>query len=104
LDTRSKGGRAEDEAARYLENKGHRIVERNIRAGRGEIDLVTRDGATLVFVEVKSGASTRFGDPEDRVDRRKQRRLGMAASAYLEARGMEGVDCRLDVVAVVLRD
>lgn len=96
-----KGRMGEEEASRHLEGKGHRILERNFRADRGEIDLITMDGETLVFVEVKSGFTAAFGEPEDRVDLRKQRRIGRVASAYLAGHDPGHRDCRFDVVSVV---
>ena len=96
-----KGRQGEGEALRLLEGKGHRILERNFRAGRGEIDLITLDGETLVFVEVKSGSAGVFGEPEDRVDLRKQRRIGSAAAAYLAGNPPAHQDCRFDVVSVI---
>jgi putative endonuclease len=95
-----EGRNAEAEAARHLEAKGHVILERNFRAVRGEIDLITRDGNVLVFVEVKSGTSGRFGAPEERVTWRKQRQIGKVALAYITDRGLGQSDCRFDVVAV----
>ena len=94
------GKRGEADAARYLESKGHVVLERNFRALRGELDLITRDGNVLVFVEVKSGASKRFGVPEGRVTGRKQRQIGKVALAYLTDRGLGDADCRFDVVCV----
>jgi putative endonuclease len=96
-----KGRMGEDEAARHLIAKGHRVLERNYRFGRGEIDLITMDGDTLVFVEVKSVFSGAFGEPEDRVDLRKQRRIGKVASAYLSWKNPAHRDCRFDVVSIV---
>jgi putative endonuclease len=96
-----KGRRGEQEALNLLLGKGHRILERNFRASRGEIDLITLDGETLVFVEVKSGSAGVFGEPEDRVDGRKQKRIGSVAAAYLAGNPPGHQDCRFDVVSVV---
>jgi putative endonuclease len=96
-----KGKRGEEEARKYLESKGYRILERNFRAERGEIDLITMDGDTLVFVEVKAGMPGNFGEPEDRVDVRKQKQIGKVALAYLTEKHLENADCRFDVVSVV---
>ena len=57
----NRGKDAEARAARYLEGRGLTIVERNYRSRYGEIDLIARDGATLVFVEVRARASNTFG-------------------------------------------
>ena len=94
------GKQGEDEAVHYLESQGYQILERNFRVNRGEIDIVARDGDTLVFVEVKTKIRGGFGEPEDRVDRRKQVQLGKVALGYLQEKRVENRDCRFDVVAV----
>lgn len=85
--TRAELGRAgETEAAHFLEARGYRIVARNVRADRVEIDLIARRGVLLVFVEVKSRRSLRMGAAAESVDRRKQERLRRGASAWLASR------------------
>ena len=101
MHNRKVGNFGERIAAQYLLEKGYTIVKRNFRYGRGEIDLIVRDGETLVFVEVKSRKHGGYGPPEARVSRRKQRQLGKLAQAYL-LRLDEPVDCRFDVLAVEL--
>ena len=82
--SRQRLGRAgEAVAARFLESRGYRIVARNVRADRVEIDLVARRGPLLIFVEVKSRNSVRHGSPAEAVDRRKQQRLRRGARAWL---------------------
>jgi len=77
-------GRAgEDQAARFLETRGYRIVARNVRADRVEIDLIVRRADLLVFVEVKSRRASRHGYAAEAVDERKQRRLRRGAHAWL---------------------
>ena len=76
-----------------------RLLERNYRCRRGEIDLVMRDADTLVFVEVRFRASTRYGTPAETVDIRKQRKLAAAAAHYLQYNPTNRL-CRFDVVAV----
>jgi putative endonuclease len=92
------GSAAEDLAARYLEGRGLAIVERNWRCRAGEIDLVARDGQTLVFVEVRLRTSAAFGGAAASVDVHKQRRILAAARHYHAGRG--DVPCRCDVVAL----
>lgn len=95
-------GRAgEEAAARWLEGRGMRILARCFRVRGGEIDLVARDGSTLVFVEVKSRSGLSFGRPSEAVDRRKRARLVRAAALYLLAHGGEERPCRFDVVEVL---
>jgi putative endonuclease len=77
------GGDAEEAAARFLAGKGLEIVARNYRTRFGEIDLVARDGASLVFVEVRLRSSMRFGGAAASVDWRKRQRLESAARHFL---------------------
>ncbi|NLC59454.1 MAG: YraN family protein [Armatimonadetes bacterium] len=98
---RSLGERGEQAAAAYLERAGYRIRERNYRTPRGEIDLVAEEGETLVFVEVKTRADVRRGQPREAVGRRKQLRMAWAAYHYLEQHPEER-PCRFDVVEVLL--
>lgn len=94
------GDRGENVAARYLRNQGYKILLRNYRCDLGEIDIVARDGKTLVFVEVK----TRVYDdpaPEEQVNTAKQHQLGKAAKFFLTRYGIPQPPARFDVVAVV---
>ena len=99
---RSLGKRGEEEAARFLKKRGFRIVDRNVRSRFGEIDLVARDGKTLVFVEVKARRESDGDPPEAAVTGGKQRRLGQLAQHYLKWKRLGEVPCRFDVVAVTL--
>jgi putative endonuclease len=94
------GDRGENLAARYLRNRGYRIICRNFNSEMGEIDIVARDGKTLVFVEVKTRA---YDDPspEDQVNDAKQHQLTKAAKAYLSRYGFPQPPSRFDVVAVI---
>ncbi|HEX2052688.1 MAG TPA: YraN family protein [Actinomycetota bacterium] len=91
----------EDSAAGLLEKKGMTILARNWRCKLGELDLVARDGPTLVFVEVKCRSSARIYDPGLAVDGRKQLRLRRVAQAFLAAERPRYLQCRFDVVSVV---
>ncbi|MBC7105406.1 MAG: YraN family protein [Firmicutes bacterium] len=97
-----RGRRGEEEAAAYLARRGYEIVARNYRCPWGEVDIVAREGGTLVFVEVRSRTSLAFGLPEESVDRRKRARLRRAARHYLYSRGGPADGCRFDVVALLL--
>lgn len=96
------GARQEQAARRHLEGQGLRFVAANFRCRRGELDLVMRDGDTLVFVEVRYRASDRFGGAAASVDRRKQTRL-LAAAGYYLSRHPTDLPCRFDVVAIDAR-
>lgn len=89
----------EDLAADYLRRKGYVLVERNWRSGHREIDIVARQGDTLVFVEVKARANLLYGNPEDAVGRRKMHLLVMAADAYLRCNALD-CEVRFDVITV----
>ena len=97
---RELGASGEVMAVQYLERLGFRVVERNVRCGFGEIDLVALDRGTVVFVEVKSNRGPRYGAPEEMVTPGKQRRLTRLAYWYLQRRGWLGRPARFDVVAV----
>jgi putative endonuclease len=86
-------------AARYLQGKKYQIIQRNFSTRFGEIDLICRDGGTLVFVEVKTKKGVGFGLPEEMVGSRKINQVKRMATVYL---GGREVACRIDVVAVVL--
>jgi putative endonuclease len=100
--TRALGQVGETAAARFLEGRGFVILARNLRSRLGEIDLLARDGSTLVFVEVKARRGSTGDPPEAAVDARKRARLGRLALGYLAACRMGERSCRFDVVAVLL--
>ncbi|WP_462322936.1 YraN family protein [Halochromatium sp.] len=93
------GDHQERQARNYLEHEGLCYIASNVRCKRGELDLVMRDGDTLVFIEVRFRASTRFGGAAASVDPRKQTRLVAAAAHYLQ-RHPTKLPCRFDVVAI----
>lgn len=100
MDRGEIGRRGERAAERYLMGRGFRILERNFRARRGEIDLIAEERGELVFVEVRFRRSARYGSPAETVDLRKRRRLVKAAEFYLLRRGLGDVPCRFDLVAL----
>jgi putative endonuclease len=110
--TRVRGQLAEEQAARFLEARGLLVVDRNVRAGGVELDLVGLMPAgvddrvdTYVFVEVRSRGDDRAGTPEETVDSRKQARLRRGAAAWLVGRDLwETVAVRFDVVSVLTGD
>ncbi|HET6490073.1 MAG TPA: YraN family protein, partial [Syntrophales bacterium] len=78
------------------------ILERNYRCPLGELDIIAREGKTVVFVEVKTRSSARFGSPQEAVGPRKQRRMTAIALYYLKAKGLLDEPARFDVAAVSL--
>ena len=100
-DRRQQFGEAgEALAARLLSKRGYKILETNHRNPLGEIDLIARDGDSLVFVEVKTRKSLHFGNPKWAVTPRKQRKLSMVALYYLKTTGQSQSKARFDVVAI----
>lgn len=100
---RREGSQAEELAERYLTRKGYAMLEKNFRYGRhGEIDLICFDGSTLVFVEVKSRKTARFGTPESAITHRKQQIIRKTAQAFLYYRNLWDRECRFDVIAIEL--
>jgi len=91
------GAHAERLAAEFLAARGLAIVARNFRTRRGEIDLIARDGDTLVFVEVRLRQSQFFGGAAASITRAKGARLTSAAQAYLATLAHEP-PCRFDAV------
>jgi putative endonuclease len=100
-DRRELGDRSEQLAARYLRRQGLRILEMNHRCQLGEIDIVAKEGETVVFVEVKSKTSRERGRPEEMITAAKRRKLTDLASAYLGRRGRRRGSARFDVVTIL---
>ena len=99
---RQLGDQGEDLAAAALKRQGYKILERNYVTPMGEIDLIARQGRTVVVVEVKTRKSARFGSPQEGVSAAKQGRLRRLAEYYLKAKRLTGSPVRFDVVAVTL--
>jgi putative endonuclease len=97
------GRRGEDLAHRFLQQQGYAVVARNlkIRGARVELDLVARDGETIVFVEVKTRASDEFRTPDQAVDAEKREHLIRAAAAYLRVAEVGWERARFDIVSIL---
>lgn len=95
------GAWGEHVAARHLESQGWRIVERNVRWGRREIDLVVRRADVLAFVEVKTRSGPGFGAPQESVTWKKRREIEAVARYLLARIRVRDVDIRFDVIAIV---
>jgi putative endonuclease len=96
---RLRGAEAEEQAARFLAERGLVVLARNYRTRQGEVDIVARDGVTLVFVEVRARSWSAFGGAAGSVDARKQRRIAAAARHFLLRLGQEPA-CRFDVLTL----
>jgi len=100
--TKDTGQEGEDIAFAYLCKHGYRVMDRNYRCPHGEIDLIAKDGKTIVFIEVKSRQSTMFGQPEEAVDFKKRKKLSTVALWYLEEKKITDCHARFDVVSILL--
>ncbi len=97
-----RGQQAEDLACRYLQAQGLQLLERNYRCKRGELDLIMKHKDSIVFVEVRSRNTLRFGGGMESVDRHKQSKLIACAQHYLQYHKLgANIPCRFDVVAVL---
>jgi len=101
---RIQGKAGEDLAAAFLQRNGLKILERNYRFERGEIDLIAEEGDELVFIEVKMRRSTMFGVPEDAVTEEKQEQVHTVAEGYLFEHDIDNRPCRFDVVAIEFKN
>ena len=100
-----RGARGEKLACQFLRSQGYKILYRNFRDRTGgEIDIVCREGDTLVFVEVKTRRDEDFGRPVEAVDRQKQLRVSKGGLAWLRLLDNPDIVFRFDVVEVLLPD
>lgn len=95
-----QGEAAEQAACDYLQHQGLTLQQRNYRCKGGELDLVMREGKTLVFVEVRYRSNPRFGGAAASIDHAKQRKLLHAATTFLTEQRLTNHPCRFDVVTV----
>jgi putative endonuclease len=94
------GQRGEELALKHLKKEGYKILEKNFKSPIGEIDIVAREGRTIVFVEVKARSSDDFGAAKWAVDVKKQRKLSLLALDYLKRKYLLEQSARFDVVAI----
>ncbi len=90
----------EDQAARYLEEKGYQLVARNVRTEYGELDLVVIKEGKLVFVEVKTRSSGKYGRPEEAITEQKIQHLVESALSYIAENPQVPGDWQIDVIAI----
>ena len=94
------GKEGENYAAEYLEGKKYKILERNFACKRGEIDIIALKDDTIIFVEIKSRTSTKFGLPSEAVTKQKLKHLYKTAEYYLITRNLVNIDTRIDVIEI----
>ena len=97
-----KGKNGEELATLYLQNNGYKIITRNFRCMQGEIDIIAKDKETIVFVEVKTRTSIKYGEAKEAVGRCKQKHIFEAANYYLYKYGLEDHYVRIDVIEVYI--
>lgn len=90
----------EDKATEFLQRNGYKIIERDWKSGRRDIDIIATDGHEVVFVEVKTRRNRLFGEPEEAVDYRKLQSLRLAINHYIKYRRIN-CDVRFDIISVV---
>ena len=101
MNTRAFGMAGEDAACAYLIKKGWKILGRNVRIGRNEIDIIAGKKKLIAFIEVKRRSSERYGSPAEAVNLEKQRRIVQAAALYMQENGLAGANIRFDVIEVL---
>lgn len=101
-----KGRIGEEHACIFLQKSAYCILERNYRVRYGEIDIIAHDSKTneIVFIEVKSRSSFRFGYPEEWVNQQKQKRIYRAARYYISKYQKENQCFRFDVIALLVQN
>ncbi len=90
----------ENWAAAYLQAQGYALRARNWRHDHGELDIVAERDAVIVFVEVRTRQTERFGRAEESITPRKRARLIATAQAYLDAHGLQDAQWQIDVIAI----
>lgn len=96
-----KGSIGESQAEAYLLEQGYEIIETNYKNKIGEIDIIAKLDNRIVFVEVKSRATARFGYPREAVDYKKQQKIRMVADIYLKSRRIYEAYIRFDVIEIL---
>ena len=97
---RQTGNAGEEMARSYLIENGYTILENNWQFGHLEVDIIAQENETIVFVEVKTRATTAFGSPEQAVNKQKQRNIIRAANSYILRHNLN-YEVRFDIIAIV---
>lgn len=99
-DSHDLGRKGEDAAAEFLVKKGYKILKRNWKAGRPEVDIIAEDSNYIIFIEVKTRTEDFLVPPSAAVTREKQRSIIFCADRYIQWNNVRK-ECRFDVVSVV---
>ncbi len=101
MNRRAQGSAGEQAACDYLTGQGWKILDRNVRRGRGEIDVIACRGDLTAFIEVKKRSSLRCGRPAEAVNREKCRRIVNAAAIYIQEKNLADARLRFDVIEIL---
>ncbi|MBO5413709.1 MAG: YraN family protein [Clostridia bacterium] len=102
--TQKVGRFGEDEAVKYLKQKGYKILERNFSCKRGEIDIIALDKDEIVFIEIKARISLKYGLPSEAVTKNKLKHIYKTAEYYLYTRNLLNENTRIDVIEVYIKN
>ena len=102
--TQKIGRFGEDEAEKYLKQKGYKILERNFKCKRGEIDIIALDKDEIVFIEIKARISLKYGLPSEAVTKYKLKHIYKTAEYYLYIRNLGKERVRIDVIEVYIKN
>ena len=98
------GKLGEDIAVNYLKQKGYKILDRNFECRQGELDIIALDEKEIVFIEVKTRTSNRYGYPSEAVNKIKQKHMLQTIKYYLYVRNLSDEFVRIDVIEVYIKD
>ena len=96
------GKKGEEIASKYLNNNGYEVIKQNFRCKLGEIDLIAIKNNTIIFVEVKTRSSTKFGTAEQAVDSKKKRHILRTSQVFLTKNELNNCNLRFDVISVYM--
>lgn len=102
--TQKVGRFGEDEAVKYLKQKGYKILDRNFSCKRGEIDIIALDKDEIVFIEIKARISLKYGLPSEAVTKNKLKHIYKTAEYYLYTRNLLNENTRIDVIEVYIKN
>lgn len=94
------GRLGEDKAVEFLESKGLKILARNFHTREGEVDIIARDDQTIIFIEVKTRRSTKFGTAIEAITEDKLEKVVMAGERWLAKNSLDDAEWRIDVVTI----
>ncbi|WP_039764488.1 MULTISPECIES: YraN family protein [unclassified Caldicellulosiruptor] len=102
MNKRELGNSGEEKAVEFLKKMGYEILHRNFRCKLGEVDIIAKEGNTIVFVEVKTRRSLKFGYPSEAITMTKQRHLKRVAEYFVQRQKAKNCMYRFDVVEVYM--